>query len=171
MPILAIFRILLGAFFVIMGGSKLLAPYQNFLYVIQAYQIFNPPLEELAARVVPWVEFFLGLFLVLGLWLKNVLNALLLLITGFLVILGQAIVRGLPIDHCGCFGDWISVSLKTMFLFDSSSWLLTFLMVLRLKQTSLLSLDNYFSKSWWNEKILYFFIFFYDYVPIQFWWF
>ena len=142
--IVVILRILLGAFFVAMGGSKLLAPYQNFLYVVQSYQVFSPSLEEIAARIVPWTEFFLGVFLVLGLWLRHALIALLGLISGFLMILGQAIIRGLPIGSCGCFGEWLSVPLPTMLLIDSSLWLLTLLMLVRLPETSHLSLDHYF---------------------------
>lgn len=144
-PILVIFRILLGTFFILMGGSKLLAPYQNFLYVIENYQVFSPPLAELAARIVPWVEFFLGLFLILGLWLKYTLITLLALISGFLTILGQAIVRGLPIGSCGCFGEWLSVSMPVMALIDSFLGTLTLVMLFRLPQTSRFSLDHYFS--------------------------
>jgi uncharacterized membrane protein YphA (DoxX/SURF4 family) len=142
MPILVILRILLGLCFIFTGGSKLLAPYQNFLYVVQSYQVFSPPIEQLAARVVPWIEFFLGLFLVLGLWLKNVLIGFLILISGFVVMLSQAIIRGLPVDHCGCFGSWLSVPIRTMVMIDSTFWLITLLMLLRLKQTSAFSLDN-----------------------------
>lgn len=141
---LVFIRITLGLFFLLMGGSKLLAPYQNFLYVIQNYQVFSPPLDELAARIVPWIEFFLGLFLLIGLWLKPTLIVLLTMISGFLVILGQAMIRKLPITSCGCFGEWLSVPMPVMFLIDSSLWLFTFFMLRRLSQTSQVSLDNYF---------------------------
>lgn len=144
-PILVFVRILLGTFFLLMGGSKLMAPYQNFLYVIESYQVFSPPLAELAARLVPWVELFLGLFLILGLWLKYTLIVLLALISGFLLILGQAIVRGLPIGSCGCFGEWLSVSMPTMAMIDGSLWTLTLVLLLRLPQTSRFSFDHYFS--------------------------
>ena len=144
-PIYLVLRVLFGVFFMLVGGSKLFVPYQNFLYVIQSYQVFPPLIEELSARVVPWVEFFLGLFLVLGLWLKYVLMAFLGLIACFIALLGQAIVRGLPIDSCGCFGDWISVPIRAMIFFDSSLWLFTVLMLKRVPQTACLSLDNYFS--------------------------
>jgi hypothetical protein len=138
-------RFLLGAFFLLMGGAKLLAPYQNFLYIVQGYQIFPPFLEEFAARVVPWIELFLGVFLILGLWLKQALIALLILISGFLLILGQAILRSLPIGSCGCFGDWVSISMPRMVLIDSSLWLLTFLLLAQLPKALPFSLDNYFS--------------------------
>jgi len=145
-PVLAFFRVLLGIFYLVSGGSKLLAPYQNFLYVVQSYEVFTPFLEELASRLVPWVEFFLGLFLILGLWLRYVLFGYLGLIIGFLFLLEQAMWRNLPIDHCGCFGSWLPISLRTMFFIDSATGLLVILMLRRLKQTSWLSLDNYFSK-------------------------
>lgn len=145
MPILAFWRVLLGAFYIMVGGSKLLAPYQNFLYVVESYQVFSPPFEQLAAHIVPWIEFFLGIFLVLGLWLKNTLLALMALTTAFLILLAQAIIRGLPIDHCGCFGSWLSVSLKTMMAIDSCLWLLMGFMLMKIKYTLLFSLDNYWA--------------------------
>ena len=145
-PVLAFLRILLGIFFLAVGGAKLLAPYQNFLYVVQSYQTFSPPLEEIAARVVPWIEFFIGLFLALGLWLKKTLIAFLFLLSAFLVILGQAILRGMSID-CGCFGEWLKVPIQITFLMDSCQWLLAVFMLRQLQQTSRLSLDNYFSKN------------------------
>lgn|SRR3989338_11089349 len=145
-PILACLRILLGIFFVLVGGSKLLAPYQNFLYVVQSYEVFPPLLQEFAARFVPWIEFFLGIFLILGLWSKPVLIALLCLVTGFILTLGQAILRGLPIDSCGCFGSWLPVPIRTMLAIDDCLWLLINLMLIRLKSTSLLSFDNHFAK-------------------------
>ena len=68
MMIFPILRIIMGLFFLIVSTDTLLQPYQNFLYIVQNYQLFPPFLEEIVARVVPWIEFFLGLFLILGLW-------------------------------------------------------------------------------------------------------
>ena len=142
--IFPILRMIIGLFFLLVSLEKLLEPYQNFLYVVQNYQVFSPPLEEMVARIVPWLEFFLGVFLVLGLWLQYALMALLGLISGFLMILGQAMIRGLPIGSCGCFGEWLSVPLPVMFFIDSSLGLLTLWMLSRLPEASRFSLDHYF---------------------------
>jgi uncharacterized membrane protein YphA (DoxX/SURF4 family) len=67
-------RVIVGALFIFSGGEKLMSAYGNFLYVVQGYEMFPSYLEKLIAHVVPWVEFFLGVFLVLGLWLRVTLK-------------------------------------------------------------------------------------------------
>jgi uncharacterized membrane protein YphA (DoxX/SURF4 family) len=144
--ILPLIRILLGSFFVFTSGQKIIEPYQNFLYVVQQYQMFPPFLEEITARVVPWVEFVLGLFLILGLWLRPTLMAMGLLITGFLVIISQALMRGIPLADCGCFGDMITVPPQITLLFDSVLLCLVILMRKKFHITRRLSLDHYFAE-------------------------
>ena len=58
-------RILIGSIFIVSGLGKLLSPYQNFLYVIQAYQLLPAWGEALAAQIFPWVELLIGIFLAL----------------------------------------------------------------------------------------------------------
>lgn len=137
-------RIAIGLLFFLVGGGKLLGHYQNFLYVIQSYDIFPPPMEELIARSLPWIEFFLGLFLILGLWMKVTLAGVLALFMGFLTVVGQALVRKLPLSECGCFGEWLSVPLPAIFGFDTVLLLLTLMMRVKLEKTSRFSLDGIF---------------------------
>jgi uncharacterized membrane protein YphA (DoxX/SURF4 family) len=140
-----LFRLLLGGLFILSGAEKLLNHYQNFLYVVQSYSFLPPALEKLIAFIVPWVELILGLFLVLGLWLRYSLSALLLLILGFIVVVAQAILRGLPLDECGCFGSLITFRPEQVILLDSVLLFLTVILLLLLKKTRSLSLDEYFS--------------------------
>lgn len=142
--IFVILRILIGSVFVISGFEKLIGPYQNFLYVIQSYAFLNVFWEEVAARVVPWLELFLGVFLIFGLWLGWVLRGLLVLVTAFIFVVTQALVRGLPIDECGCFGGLISFPPPVVLLLDSALLFLSALLLYRLDRTSSLSLDGYF---------------------------
>ena len=147
MMIFPILRIIIGLFFLIVSTDKLLQPYQNFLYIVQNYQLFPPFLEEIVARVVPWIEFFLGLFLILGLWSKRALQGLAALLMGFLCVVGQAMVRGLPLDKCGCFGDLISIPLHGIFIFDSTMLVFTVMMLRRIEPTSRWGLDEYFPEA------------------------
>lgn len=142
--ILVVLRILIGLFFVLVSVHKLLSPYQNFLYVIENYQLFPPALEKLAALAMPWVEFLLGAFLALGLWLRYVLPGFMLMVCSFLVIVGQAILRRLPIDSCGCFGDLMPMTLKQIFLFDTTLFLIFAAMLMSLEKTSRWGLDRLF---------------------------
>ncbi len=142
-----ILRILLGLLFVASGGEKLLFPYQNFLYVIQNYQILPPFAEESAARVMPWIELILGVFLILGLWLEWTLRGVLIMILGFLLIVGQALIRRLPLEECGCFGSRWSFPLPVTFLMDIILWTITAYLRIRIERTAFFSLDRYFSKT------------------------
>ena len=98
---------MIGGLFVVSGFEKLIGPYQNFFYVIQNYSFLPLFLTEIAARLLPWFEFFLGIFLVLGLWTKWTLRAVMALLLMFMGVVIQALIRQLPITECGCFGGLI----------------------------------------------------------------
>jgi len=142
--IFVIARILIGCLFVVSGFEKLIGSYQNFLYVVQSYEFLSAPLEEIVARVMPWGELLLGVFMVLGLWLKWVLRALLILVAMFICIVSQALIRGLPITECGCFGELISFPLHVVLLVDGSLLFLIMWLLNSIEQTGRFSLDNYF---------------------------
>ena len=115
--------------------------------MIQNYQLFPIAfLEETAARVVPWVEFFLGVFVALGLGLQKGLVGLLVLTAGFIIVVSQAILRGLPVDHCGCFGETWKVPLPAMVILDTILWLSILLLLLRVKKAGQCSLDRWLEK-------------------------
>lgn len=140
---LVIVRVLCGILFIVSGFEKLIVPYQNFLYVVQSYECLTIPLEEAVARVMPWIELFVGVFMVLGLWLKVTLRVQAAMITSFLVVVGQAMARGLPITECGCFGELISLPLYAIFCFDATLLGLTLLMIKKDDRTRVFSLDRY----------------------------
>ncbi len=145
---LVLLRILIGLFFLIVGGQKLTGAHQNFLYVVQGYELFPDRfsfLESWAAFIVPWIELFGGVFLLLGLWLKRTLQVFLILAVSFIIVVGQAMIRGLPLEECGCFGEWFSVPLRGILFFDTILFAALGFLLIRLKQTARLSLDDYFS--------------------------
>lgn len=137
----------MGAVFFISGYEKLLGPVENFLYIIQAYKIVpNEFLEMASALMFPWIELTLGAFLILGIWLKLTLFGMGASVVVFLIIVGQAIVRGLPIDDCGCFGDLMHSPLPVTFSFDILLLTLIIILYVFIQKTSAFSLDNYFVK-------------------------
>jgi len=144
--IFAVIRILIGCLFVVSGFEKLIGPYQNFLYVVQSYEFLPTLIEDIVARVLPWIELFLGVFLIFGLWLKWTLRSTLILFLMFILIVGQALLRGLPIDECGCFGGLISIPLAGVMILDSTLFLITGVLIKQKRHTSFFSLDQYFSR-------------------------
>lgn len=139
---IVILRIFIGLIFLTSGFEKLISPYQNFLYVIQAYELFPSGMEKAAAFIVPWIELLVGLFLILGLWLEWSLKAALLVFACFIVIVGQALIRQLPLEACGCFGEWIHISPKNIIVFDSLMLLVTFYLLRHPSQVKRFSLDQ-----------------------------
>jgi hypothetical protein len=139
-------RIWVGGIFVLSGTQKLLEPYQNFLFVIQSYQILIRPWDTAAAFILPWGELILGIFTILGLWTKWALRGLLLLTTAFMAVVAQAIIRDLPIKECGCFGEALSFSLPVTLLLDSVLWVYIAFLIIRLERTSRFSIDGCYLK-------------------------
>ena len=144
--IFLVLRILIGLLFLISGAEKLINPLQNFLYVVQSYELLPSRAEGWVAHLMPWCEFFVGLFLVLGLWLKNALRATLILFCVFIFVIGQALIRKLAVTECGCFGELISFPLPVTLMMDSTLLAISGILLLRLDKTSSFSLDNYFLK-------------------------
>ena len=112
-------RIAIGMVYIISGAEKLLQPYENFLYIVQEYDIIpNAAVENVVAWLFPWLEFFLGGFLLLGLWTKESLMSVGLFSAVFTIAVGQAIIRKLPLADCGCFGDLVNMPLSVTLMVD-----------------------------------------------------
>ena len=142
----AILRIIIGSIFLVSSLGKLLAPYQNFLYVIQAYQLLPSWAEVLTAQIFPWIELIVGVFVLLGLWTSWGLRGALVLFGIFVTVVGQALLRGLSLENCGCFGEWIHLKPQTVIILDSLSLLLTCFLLGHLARARKFSLDAYFDQ-------------------------
>jgi|CXWL01.1.fsa_nt_gi uncharacterized membrane protein YphA (DoxX/SURF4 family) len=139
-------RILIGLLFVVSGGEKLIWPYQNFLYVLQSYEILPFGVDVFVAHVFPWIEFTTGLFLILGLWSHQMIKIALCMFAIFILVIAQALSRHLPIDECGCFGQLISLKPQHTLVMDSVFFLMLFWALRHIKQVERFSLDGYFRK-------------------------
>jgi uncharacterized membrane protein YphA (DoxX/SURF4 family) len=97
-------RLTVGAVLVISGFSKVMIPVEEFAMVLEGYQLFPLPMLMVLARVLPWVELFAGACLFLGVatGLAGVVATALFI--GFIMALGSTLVRGVPVEDCGCFG-------------------------------------------------------------------
>ncbi len=99
----AILRWALGATFLIAGALKLAHP-GDFYSALLTYDVGLPDFAlRLVAIAFPWLEVLCGGALLVNVWAETVgfLVAGMCLI--FVLMLGQAVVRGLELK-CGCFG-------------------------------------------------------------------
>jgi len=137
---------LIGGIFIVSGFEKLVHPYENFLYVIQSYDVLDKNIDELTAAFFPWIEFIAGSFVLFGLWLSVSLRVVWCLTVIFLIVVSQAVFRNLPIHECGCFGELLSIPIPVILIFDSSLIVIMTLLRRMIECTRFFSLDRYFQK-------------------------
>ena len=144
--LLSALRVLIGVLFVVSGFEKLIQPPENFLFVIQNYDMLNERLEAAAAHVLPWFELFGGAFLAAGLWTRAAACVVWALNTAFIAAVSQALARKLPIDECGCFGELISLPLPAVLAMDAAVWLACAAMLAFPGSASRLSFDRFLAR-------------------------
>jgi rhodanese-related sulfurtransferase len=96
-------RLILAGIFIYASLDKIAHP-AAFAKAVFNYQILPNALINLTALVLPWLELFLGLCLLAGIWLPGAVltaNGLLIL---FLIAFMFNLARGLDVN-CGCFGS------------------------------------------------------------------
>ena len=94
-------RFALGGLFIWASIDKALEPHL-FARMIRNYQVLPLLLVNPSALVVPWLEMLTGLLLIAGVWRRSclfIINSMLVL---FILIMSQALLRGLSLD-CGCY--------------------------------------------------------------------
>jgi uncharacterized membrane protein YphA (DoxX/SURF4 family) len=96
------FRLILGGVLLVAGALKVSDPYSSATSV-RAYQILPVDLANFLGFVLPFAEVVIGIFLIVGIWVR--LNAITggALMVMFIIAIGQAWIRGISLD-CGCFG-------------------------------------------------------------------
>jgi uncharacterized membrane protein YphA (DoxX/SURF4 family) len=97
-----VFRLILGGVLLVAGGLKVTDPYASATSV-RAYQILPIDLANFLGFVLPFAEVAIGLFLIVGIWVRLAAIAGGALMIMFIIAIGQAWIRGISLD-CGCFG-------------------------------------------------------------------
>lgn len=99
---------LLGALFLYATWDKIARP-ADFAKLVYHYRLIGPnptlgyiPANTLAVTL-PWVEALAGALLICGVWRREAAAIVSLLLVVFLVAVGQAMLRGLSLENCGCF--------------------------------------------------------------------
>jgi len=97
-----LFRLILGGVLLVAGALKVTDPYSSATSV-RAYQILPVDLANLLGFILPFAEVAIGIFLIVGIWVR--LNAIAggALMILFIIAIAQAWIRGISLD-CGCFG-------------------------------------------------------------------
>ncbi|HUT30135.1 MAG TPA: MauE/DoxX family redox-associated membrane protein [Sedimentisphaerales bacterium] len=103
MPTIAmLLRVGLGIMFLVGSIPKIRQPY-DFLGSVYKFEIVGPNLGLLVASVLPWLELFLGICLISGVFISGSLLITIGLSMMFGVLISSTVIRGLDIS-CDCFG-------------------------------------------------------------------
>ena len=98
-------RIVLGIIFIYASFYKILHP-AIFALATMDYKLLPLFMVNLFALILPWLELFSGIFLLLGFLTEGSILIINLLIIMFLFAKGSALVRGIDIN-CGCLLPWV----------------------------------------------------------------
>jgi len=106
-------RILIGGVLIYSGASKALVPGAEFAAVLATYRIFPAEILPILAQIWPWVELLVGTYIFFG-YFTSIFAALAsAMFTIFLLVLGSALVRGIDLTSCGCFGVGLTLAPRT----------------------------------------------------------
>jgi len=94
-------RLILGGVFIYASIDKIAYP-KEFASIVMKYQILPEKLAIYFAFLLPWVELFLGIFIILGFFVRESAISLSFLVMIFMIAI---LIRSLagPIGNCGCF--------------------------------------------------------------------
>ncbi len=145
----ALAGIIPGAVLFYAGYIKLMSPAEEFAFSIEAYKVISGQAALIAASFFPWLEIYLGAFLILGIFRKQSILAAMGIFAFFELLLAQAALRGLEIKDCGCFGAAHSNSLPVEMMLNLI-WLA--LLFVSYKKGGFFSLDNFLERKFKNEK-------------------
>ncbi len=97
-------RVLMGAMLVIAGVLKALDGPARTVAFVAGYRILPEALVRPLGVALPYLEIFLGLYLVLGLFTIVAARVASAQFVVFAIAVGSLVVRGIAAD-CGCFGS------------------------------------------------------------------
>jgi len=127
-----VFRLFLGIIFIWASVDKILSP-ADFAKIVYNYRILPDFMINMFGIILPWLEFFCGIFLVVGFRTQSSALILSILLIVFMIALSAAIVRDLNIN-CGCFSTdpepgsrlGYSLLLRDLFMLVMSVYLVLF---------------------------------------------
>lgn len=132
-------RFVLGAIFILASVSKIADP-ASFAGEINNYNMLPQLLINPAAMVLPWIEFIVGIFLIVGIRQRSTAAISAILYFVFLVAIAGALLQGLDIN-CGCHTKVLSEDAGLRKFFENIGLLILSIIVF-LYPSQKLSLEN-----------------------------
>jgi len=109
-------RCTVGGILAYAGFMKAMAPSAEFAAVLEAYKLFPSALLTPLSIGLPYVEMWVGLFLMTGLYTRWAALAAAFLGTSFFLSVGSTLLRHIDLATCGCLGSESLKPQQTMIL-------------------------------------------------------
>ena len=122
-------RMFIGIVFAGAGFFKLTEPIENFRGMLAEYNVIPYALVPAVAVLVPWIELFVGIFLILGFAVRVASVAAGMMSFGFLIVIGASgVLLENPFEACGCFGQegMIQLAVWQVFVLDTAMLIFSF---------------------------------------------
>lgn len=109
-PVQWLIALVLGGVFLYAAVSKIAEP-REFARIVYHYRLLGPSehlphlVPNLLAVTLPWIELLTGLLLVTGLWRREAALLTAAMLVAFLIAVTYALVMGIDVEKCGCFGS------------------------------------------------------------------
>jgi uncharacterized membrane protein YphA (DoxX/SURF4 family) len=134
-----------GSVLALSGYLKAVRHPAEFEATLASYWFFPGVLLAPLARVVPWLELVVGLALVAGYFTRATALVGAALYAGFVMVLGQAILRKVPLTDCGCFGQ-VGPHLQPIQAFSLDVVMLVFCLLVFFDKEKKVSADRWIDK-------------------------
>ncbi len=131
-------RILLGILFIMTGALKL-PNLKEFSVIVASYGLLPRRLVKPAAYTLPFIEFFVGWWILSGKYLLHgaIAGLTLMLLANVFVIYG--LIRKKKIENCGCYGANIKTPLNWKKFGENIVWtVLLIVLILAARQAMLI---------------------------------
>jgi uncharacterized membrane protein YphA (DoxX/SURF4 family) len=99
-----LWRLMVGGILIYAGFMKAIGPTAEFAAIIAAYKILPAALVTPLSIALPYIEMWVGLFVLAGFCTRQAAIAAVVLFSVFFLALASALVRGIDLASCGCFG-------------------------------------------------------------------
>ena len=137
-------RLFLGATFIASAVAKL--PMQErFIDVVKDYHMLPDFLASFYGSVLPWLELLLGVYILLGMLIKQTSFTIILIGATFMVANIGAIAKGM--EHCGtCFGEAFPLSAPAALALDFIIIIAAVVLLVHGHRAQRLSVDEFFKR-------------------------
>jgi putative oxidoreductase len=127
--VLLLLRVFTGGIFIYAPLDKIVHA-SGFSDSVWNYHMLPQAMVNLWALWLPWLELFLGILILIGIWSIEATVLVNFLYVLFLIAIGQGLARGIDFE-CGCFSQggrasaatWSTI-LRDVWFFVMSIWLL-----------------------------------------------